>query len=134
MCTLVIFWFCFFNNIITQALQSLHLDISSTSSPSSSVQTTTTLDCASPTYWTPTTLKDGIKPGAAGGRSGSLRRPHPCSVPVTQSAYKKRVPQRHTSTSSTTQLLYNNAMSPDDTESRSRIAAAVQNGYLETDV
>ena len=77
-----------------------------------------------------------------GGRSGSLRRPHPCSMPGTQSAYK-RLPQRistsssTTSTSPTTQLLY---MSCDDTftvasatETRSQLPA-IQDGYLETDV
>ena len=149
-------------------MSSLHIDLSS-ASPSGSIQTTTTpLDLASPTTYyyftpgpsgtaatpvTPTTAAGGgtaMWAGAGagtreGGRSGSLRRPHPCSMPATQSAYK-RLPQRGstssstTSTSSTTQLLYmscddtfNMATATSTTETRSQLPV-IQDGYLETDV
>ena len=115
---------------ILQALQSLHIDLSSASPSGSVLTTTTSLDCASPTYWTPAANMKDIGKGPGTGRSGSFRRPHPCSVPP-QSVYK-RVPQRNTSTSSTT-LLYNamSPLSPDDNESKIPV---IQDGYLETDV
>jgi hypothetical protein len=139
-----------------QTLRSLHIDLSSTS-PSASIQTTTTpLDCASPAYYWSSTSGPGLSPVATstsagatpGGRSGSFRRPHPCSIPATQSTYK-RLPQRLVSTSSsyssttaspsmTTQLLYASAFDDGVTtvameQSRSQLPA-IQDGYLETDV
>jgi hypothetical protein len=140
-----------------QTLRSLHIDLSSTS-PSGSIQTTTTpLDCASPAYYWTSTSGPGLSPVAttmtagattSGGRSGSFRRPHPCSIPATQSTYK-RLPQRLVSTSSsyssttaspsmTTQLLYASAFDDGVTtvameQSRSQLPA-IQDGYLETDV
>ena len=124
---------------LPQTLQSLHIDLSSTS-PSGSIQTTTTPLDSPAYYWTPGPPATAAAAMKEGGRSGSFRRPHPCSMPVTQSAYK-RLPQRGstssstTSTSSTTQILY---MAFDDTitvaaETRSQLPA-IQDGYLETDV
>ena len=138
-----------------QTLRSLHIDLHNVS-PSTSVQTTTTsLDCASPAYnWTagPSPVAIATIPGAIpglgeireSGRRGSLRRPHPCSVPGTQSAYKRLIPQRHSIPSSssstasptaTTQLLSfdDNTVASATEQSRSQLPP-IQDGYLETDV
>ena len=136
-----------------QTLRSLHIDLS----PSASIQTATTpLDCASPVYyWTadpsPITMAttSGAIPGPGSGgiresgRSGSFRRPHPCSIPATQSAYK-RLPQRPSTSSSysstaspsaTMQLLSfdDNTVTVATEQSRSQLPP-ILDGYVETDV
>lgn len=111
-----------FIHLTLSSMQPLRIDLVS-NSPNSSVQTATTLDCNSPFYWTPTTPKE------MQSSHGSLKRPHPCSIPG-QPAYK-RVTQRPSvaSPSSNDQPLY---ASYDDEEFRHQLA--LQDSYVETDV
>ena len=100
------------------------MDSSVATSPDSS--TAIMLDCSSPTYWTATTPKE-MKSGR-----GSLRRPHPSSIPV-QSAHKRLV-QRPSIDSpcftSEDQLVFVSVEDSSDTKH----TVTLQEGYVETDV
>ena len=102
------------------------MDLSVATSLDSSVNTpttATTLDCSSTTYWTATTPKE-MK-----SECGSLKRPHPSSVPV----YRRLVQRPSINSPSSTsedQLLF---VSVED-NSDAKHAVTFQEGYVETDV
>ena len=102
------------------------MDLSVAPPPESVPTTAATLDCSSTTYWTATTPRE-MKSGC-----GSLKRPHPSSVPV-QFAYRRQVQRPSINSPSSTsedQLLF---VSVED-NSDAKHAATFQEGYVETDV
>ena len=105
------------------------MDLSVASPPDSSVNAptpATTLDCSSTTYWTATTPEE-MKSGC-----GSLKRPHPSSVPV-QFAYRRLVQRPCINSPSSTSQDQQLFVSVED-NSDAKHAVTFQEGYVETDV